>query len=140
VLGPRKPPGPGILIEAGAALALGPRRTVLVLAGAPAADPVLLRRVSKKAIVMRMLQNLRGVYLRREDWARAVQTLDWLLIGAPELGPWYKQRGLLQLGMKRLQAARADLEKYLMLEPEAQDAEQIRKQIHSIHVWLARMN
>jgi regulator of sirC expression with transglutaminase-like and TPR domain len=111
-----------------------------VLAGAPAADPVLLRRVSKKAIVMRMLQNLRGVYLRREDWARAVQTLDWLLIGAPELGPWYKQRGLLQLGMKRLQAARADLEKYLTLEPEAQDAEQIRKQIQSIHVWLARMN
>ena len=77
------------------------------LAGAPVADPVLLRPVSQKAIVMRMLQNLRGVYLRREDWARAVQTLDWLLIGAPELAPWYKQRGLLQLHLKRMQAARA---------------------------------
>jgi regulator of sirC expression with transglutaminase-like and TPR domain len=111
-----------------------------VLAGAPVANPAMLRKVSKKDIVMRMLQNLRGVYLRREDWARTVRTLDLLLIGAPEIGPWYKQRGLLQLGIKRYQAARADLEKYLALEPDARDAEQIRKQIQSIHVWLARMN
>ncbi len=110
------------------------------LAGAPVADPALLRRVSKKTIVMRMLQNLRGVYLRREDWARAVQTLDLLLIGAPELTPWYKQRGLLQLELKRYQAARADLEKYLTLTPQAPDAEEIRKQLQAIHTWLARMN
>src|SRR5258708_7975995 len=38
------------------------------LAGARVADPSLLRRVSKKQIVMRMLQNLHGGYLRREDW------------------------------------------------------------------------
>src|ERR1019366_7103820 len=96
------------------------------LAGAQVADATLLRRVSKKTIVMRMLQNLRGVYLRREDWPRAVQTLDLLLIGAQD-SAWYKQRGLLQLELKRHQAARADLEKYLTLEPEAPDAEAIRK-------------
>jgi hypothetical protein len=32
-----------------------------------------------------MLQNLRGVYLRRNDWARPVATLDLLLVGAPGL-------------------------------------------------------
>lgn len=109
------------------------------LAGAPVADAAILRRVSKKTIVMRMLQNLRGVYLRREDWARAVRTLDLLLIGAQE-GSWYKQRGLLHMELKHHQAARADLEKYLALEPEAPDAEVIRKQLQSIHAWLARMN
>ena len=111
-----------------------------VLAGAEVADPILLRPVSKKAIVMRMLQNLRGVYLRREDWTRAVQTLDLLLIGAPELAPWYKQRGLLQLQLRRLQSSRADLEKYLALEPDARDAEQIRRQVQLIHARLASMN
>ena len=45
------------------------------LAGAKVADPALLRRASKKEIAIRMLQNLRGVYLRRNDWARAVDTL-----------------------------------------------------------------
>jgi len=111
-----------------------------LLAGAPVADPILLRRVSKKSIVMRMLQNLRGVYLRRKDWARAVRTLDLLLVGAPEIGAWYKQRGLLRMELRRLHEARTDLEKYLALEPNVQDGGEIRNQLRSIHAWLARRN
>jgi regulator of sirC expression with transglutaminase-like and TPR domain len=60
-------------------------RECFALAGASVADPLLLQRASKKQIAMRMLQNLRGVYLRRRDWARAVVTLDLLLIGAGTL-------------------------------------------------------
>jgi regulator of sirC expression with transglutaminase-like and TPR domain len=115
-------------------------RECFALAGASVADPLLLQRASKKQIAMRMLQNLRGVYLRRRDWARAVVTLDLLLIGAPELSVLYKQRALLQMELKRLQAARADLHRYLELEPEAADREEILKQIQAIHAWRARMN
>lgn len=110
------------------------------LAGAKVADPILLRRASKKQIAMRMLQNLRGVYLRRRDWARAVDTLDLLLLGAPELSGLLKQRGLLHMELKHFQAARRDLERYLALEPEAGDREEIRKQIRAIHTWLAKVN
>ena len=110
------------------------------LARAKVADPVLLRRASKKEIAIRMLQNLRGVYLRRQDWARAVLTLDLLLIGAPELPGWYKQRGLLNLELKRLQAARRDLERYLTLDPAAADRDEIRRQIQAIHAWLGKVN
>jgi regulator of sirC expression with transglutaminase-like and TPR domain len=110
------------------------------LAGAKVADPILLRRASKKQIAMRMLQNLRGVYLRRRDWARAVDTLDLLLLGAPELSGLLKQRGLLHMELKRFQAARRDLERYLAMEPAAADREEIRKQIRAIHAWLARVN
>jgi regulator of sirC expression with transglutaminase-like and TPR domain len=110
------------------------------LAGAAVADPILLRRASKKQIVMRMLQNLRGVYLRSGDWSRAVITLDLLLIGAPELSALYKQRGLLEMELKRFQAARCDLDRYLEMEPGAEDREEIRKQIQAIHTWLGRMN
>jgi regulator of sirC expression with transglutaminase-like and TPR domain len=110
------------------------------LAGAKVADPILLRRASKKQIAMRMLQNLRGVYLRRREWARAVDTLDLLLVGAPELSGLLKQRGLLHMELKRFQAARGDLERYLAMEPEAADRDEIRKQIRAIHAWLARVN
>lgn len=115
-------------------------RECFELAGAKVPDPILLKRASKKQIVMRMLQNLRGVYLRRKDWVRAVATLDQLLIGAPELSALHKQRGLLLIGMKKFQAARQDLERYLALEPEAPDREEIRKQLQAIHAWLGRMN
>jgi regulator of sirC expression with transglutaminase-like and TPR domain len=110
------------------------------LAGAKVADPILLRRASKKQIAMRMLQNLRGVYLRRRDWARAVDILDLLLLGAPELSGLAKQRGLLHMELKHFQAARRDLERYLAMEPEAADREEIRKQIRAIHAWLAKVN
>ena len=110
------------------------------LAGAKVADPVLLRRATKKEIAIRMLQNLRGVYLRRKDWARAVDTLDLLLVGVPGLSGWYKQRGLLELELRRFQAARRDLEKYLSMEPEATDRPEILKQMQAIHTWLARVN
>src|ERR1700691_502428 len=110
------------------------------LGGAKVADPALLRRASKKEIAIRMLQNLRGVYLRRNDWARAVDTLDLLIVGVPGWSAWYKQRGLLELELKRFQAARRDLEQYLALEPEAADRPEILKQMQAIHAWLARVN
>jgi regulator of sirC expression with transglutaminase-like and TPR domain len=115
-------------------------RECFALAGARAPDPALLQRVSKKQIVMRMLQNLHGVYLRQRDSARAIRTLDLLILGAPEVSAGYRTRGLLLLESKRFQAARRDLERYLALEPEAADREQIRKQIGAIHRWLARVN
>ncbi len=58
------------------------RASALLLQGnACVADPELLQRVSKKQIVMRMLQNLHGAYLRKQDWAQTVKTLDWLIVG-----------------------------------------------------------
>ena len=108
----------------------------------------MLRRVSKKQIVMRMLQNLRGAYWRAKDWPRTVETLDMLILGfsagptvdAAEMAPAFKLRGLLRLELKRYQDARADLEKYLHLQPDASDRPEIISQIEAIHRWLARVN
>ena len=115
-------------------------RECFALAGAPVADPALLRRVSKKQIVMRMVQNLHLIYSQRRDFERAVRTLDLLILGAPDIPSGYKSRGLLLLELKRLQAARRDLERYLSLEPEAADRDRIRKLLGTIHQWLASVN
>ena len=115
-------------------------RECFALAGATVADPALLRRATPKEIAMRMLQNLRGVYLRRKDWVRTVATLDLLLLGAPEMAAWHKQRGLLEIELKRYNAARVDLQRYLTLEQDAPDKEEIAKQLESIHHYLARLN
>ena len=47
---------------------------------------------------------------------------------------------LLELELKRFQAARRDLEQYLTMEPEAADRPEILKQMQAIHAWLARVN
>jgi regulator of sirC expression with transglutaminase-like and TPR domain len=118
------------------------------LAGARFADVSLLRRLTKKEIVMRMLRNLHEAYLRKQDWAHTVDTLDLFILGLSEdpsphpseLASAHKRRGLFLMELKRFQAARRDLEKYLNLETEATDREEILKQIQAIHQWLARVN
>jgi regulator of sirC expression with transglutaminase-like and TPR domain len=119
-------------------------RECFMLAGARVADPLLLRRVSNRDIVRRMLQNLHSGYLKRNDWTRAVQTLDLLVLAAPEasheLAAALKLRGLLLVELKRFQDARSDFEKYLTLEPNAADRAEVEKQILAIHRWLGRVN
>jgi regulator of sirC expression with transglutaminase-like and TPR domain len=44
------------------------------------------------------------------------------------------------LDLGRHHAARRDLQKYLELEPDAADRDAIRKQLQSIHLWLAQMS
>jgi regulator of sirC expression with transglutaminase-like and TPR domain len=115
-------------------------RDCFALAHAEVADPALLKRVTKKQIVIRMLQNLHDVYLRTGDLERAVTTLDLMLAGAPEAAQWYKLRGVLSIKLKRYQAARRDLESYLAMEPGAADRKEILQQIQAIHRWLGQVN
>ncbi len=110
------------------------------LAGAKVADPGLLQRVTKKYIAMRMLRNLSEVYLRAGDYQRAVAALDLLLEGAPDIAPFYRQRGVAEVKIRHLQAARKDFEHYLKLEPAAPDREEVLRQIQAIHRWLAQVN
>jgi len=115
-------------------------RDCFVLAGAPVADPALLERVNPKQIVMRMLQNLDHAYTQRRDLRRTVATLDLLILGAPETGPWYKRRGLYSLELGRYRAAHQDLEQYLALEPDASDRAEIDRHIEAARVWMGRVN
>jgi regulator of sirC expression with transglutaminase-like and TPR domain len=111
-------------------------RDCFTLAGSEVADPALLRRVTKKQIAVRMLQNLHGVYVRAKDFHRAVATLDLMIAAAPDIEAWYKSRGALLKEIGRWQAARRDFETYLSMAPDAKDRELIIQQIQ----WLARLN
>jgi regulator of sirC expression with transglutaminase-like and TPR domain len=111
-------------------------RECFALAGAEVADPALLQRVSKKQIVVRMLQNLHRVYVRSKDFARAVATLDLMIAGAPETAAWYHARGVLLMELGRWEASRRDFEAYLAINPGAPDREVVVRQIQ----WLARLN
>ena len=39
--------------------------------------------VSRRQLLARMLDNLKGIYWRREDWARVVAVIDRLLVSIP---------------------------------------------------------
>jgi regulator of sirC expression with transglutaminase-like and TPR domain len=103
-------------------------------------DPRMLAPASKRQIVTRMVRNLRGVYFMRHAYGKALQTLNLLLSADPDDAEEYKQRGLVHTEMRSFAAARADLENYLRLSPEAADREEIDKHLRALRKYQAGLN
>jgi regulator of sirC expression with transglutaminase-like and TPR domain len=103
-------------------------------------DQRLLATSSKRQILMRMVNNLRGVYLSRRSYGKALQTLDLLLAGNPNSAEEYKQRGIVHLELRNPSAARTDLQTYLRLAPEAADRAEIEKSLRGVRNFLAGLN
>jgi regulator of sirC expression with transglutaminase-like and TPR domain len=98
------------------------------------------RRATKRQIVSRMLQNIKSVYAKKEQWQKAVSVLDLLVNAYPNAPEEVRMRGVVNMHLKRFRAARADLTRYLELAPKAADQEQIREQIRNLDKWSAQWN
>ena len=84
-------------------------------------QPNYLAPVAKKQILTRMLNNLRSIYLSREDHHRALGIVEHLLLIEPYDHRNVRDRGLLRLSTGDLKGALADLEMYLAVSPNASD-------------------
>ena len=56
----------------------------------------------KRQIVMRMINNLRGIYFSQRSFEKAQDILNLLIEANPDSAEEYKQRGLVRLQMRRL--------------------------------------
>ncbi len=104
------------------------------------ANPAVLAPVSKRQILVRMLSNLKAIYLRGEAFDKARQVLDLLIDAMPEYAEEYRHRGLVHLRQLNHRAAKTDLETYLRLEPNSPEREQVQKQLVLIERWKAGLN
>ena len=103
-------------------------------------NPAVLAPVNKQQILVRMLSNLKAIYLRGNALEKARQVLDLLIEAMPEYAEEYRHRGLIHLRQLNHRAAKADLETYLRLEPDAPEREQVQKQLLLIERWKAGLN
>lgn len=103
-------------------------------------NPAVLAPVSKRQILVRMLSNLKAIYLRGEAFEKARQVLDLLIDGMPDYAEEYRHRGIVHLRQLNHRAAKADLETYLRLEPNAPQREEVEKQLLLIERWSAGLN
>ena len=88
--------------------------------------PRLLTPTSKKDILVRMLRNLKGIYLQQNDFQRVLSVIDRILLIAPDEAMEVRDRGGVHQRLGHLQAAMQDFQRYLQLAPQAPDAEAIR--------------
>ncbi|HEX9296999.1 MAG TPA: tetratricopeptide repeat protein [Polyangiaceae bacterium] len=98
-----------------------------------------LQPASPRHILVRMLTNLKAVYLARGENTRALLALDRLVCLTPDSPFALRERGLLAARLGSIEVARADLNRFLELNPQAQDAKAIRDRLAALSAarhWL----
>ena len=98
--------------------------------------PQLLGAASKKEILIRMLRNLKGVYLQKNDFQRGLSVIDRILLIAPDMAMEIRDRGGVHHRLGHMQAALQDFQRYLQLAPNAEDAEAVRTMIRRMTAQL----
>lgn len=99
-----------------------------------------LAAASKRQIIVRMLHNLRSIYVTSRQYRKALETLDAISAVSPSTPEDLRERAFLhqELG-QRAQALQA-LEAYAARHPDAEDAEQLEQWRTNLKLTLARLN
>jgi regulator of sirC expression with transglutaminase-like and TPR domain len=100
----------------------------------------LLKPSSPRQILVRMLNNLRGIYLNRSEPLRVIGVLDRVVLLDPEDVGARRDRGLLSLRWGDPQRGIEDLERYLDLEPEAPDSRAVENLLVEARRRLTQVN
>ena len=103
-------------------------------------QPEFLRPVTNREILTRMLNNLRQIYFTQRNFAKGLTILDLLLAIPPRSPELLRERGLVRLNLEQFLGAAQDFGSYLQLQPEAEDAEDVRETLEMLRQLLARLN
>ena len=87
-----------------------------------------------RAMLTRLLPNLKRIHLAQGDYIRALAVVERLLVIAPSDAKEIRDRGLLLAHLGQSGAAVTDLECYLALAPGAPDVESVRGRL----AWIRR--
>jgi regulator of sirC expression with transglutaminase-like and TPR domain len=110
-------------------------------------DPSLLARATRKQVLLRMLLNLKRLYVRMRSFPQAREVTDILLALQPSSISELRDRGLLAYHMNDVSAALRDLEEYLKLtkmadldEEQRKDTEQVWEHVKTLRRRVAQLN
>jgi regulator of sirC expression with transglutaminase-like and TPR domain len=96
--------------------------------------------VPKTQILLRMLANLRRVYVDREAWAKARAVMERLMLLDPDSPGHVRDYGTVLMKEGDFRRGAAQWERYLALHPTARDAERVKAQLTEIRRAIASLN
>ncbi len=100
----------------------------------------MLAPSSGRAIVTRVLTNLKMAYAKGGDVPQAIRAVDRLLAVAPDRIEERRDRGLLYAELGLANAAATDIEAYLAAVPDAPDQAQLQYRLPQLWAAARRMN
>jgi len=116
-------------------------RLAAVLGAAAQLRPELhLRKASAREILVRLLGNLKVLYVRSADFGRALACCERILLVAPGAPHELRDRGLVYEKLECFGAAAADLERFLELAPDDESAGAVRERLASLRPRLRQLH
>jgi regulator of sirC expression with transglutaminase-like and TPR domain len=103
-------------------------------------DPRHLEPVGPRAILSRLLHNLKRIYVEASDDVRALWVVDRLLLLSPDDAAERRDHGLVCARLGNVAAARRDLEAYLAAAPAADDRAEIEDLLRHIGARTSWLN
>ena len=107
-------------------------------------DPDMVKNVlaaaRNKDILVRMLRNLKGIYLHQRALTKALAAVGRIIALAPRAAEEYRDRGAIYHDLECFRAALADFRSYLRLKPEADDAVEVKRKAAELQQLAARLN
>lgn len=100
----------------------------------------ILRGAPPRQIIRRLLANLKSIYLKSGDFARAVGTAERLLLLDPEATFELRDLGLAWGKLGRYQKGIEAYEGYLRADPEAGDRADVERDLADLRYWQSRLN
>jgi regulator of sirC expression with transglutaminase-like and TPR domain len=91
-----------------------------------------LRAASRRDMLVRMLTNLKGIYLKIGDHPRALAAVERLLMITPMAPVESRSRGVLLARLGRHEEAATQLEAYLRVSPGADDKELVEEMLEDL--------
>ena len=96
--------------------------------------------VAKRQLLSRMLNNLKAVYWRHEQWEKALAVIDLRLAVDERSREDLRDRGTILIHTGERRRGVADWERYLTRYPQAPDAEEMRGRLRRVRQTLAALN
>jgi regulator of sirC expression with transglutaminase-like and TPR domain len=93
---------------------------------------LFLQSATSRAVLARMLRNLKEIHRGNSDATRQLAVCERLVLLLPEDASELRDRGLAAVPVGREDIAARDLERYLELEPDAPDRDEIETRLRSL--------
>ncbi len=103
-----------------------------VYGGMVRVQPSFLRTASRRDMLIRLLNNLKSIYLNTGDELKALGVVERILLLRPDAAPERKTLGVLLARMGRHEEALEELRRYLASEPETRERARIEGMVDNL--------
>ncbi len=102
--------------------------------------PELLHPAPKRQILLRILANLKIIYVSKKDFETALRTLNHMLLFDPYPAEMIKERGMIHYELECYSSALKDFQAYLVHQPAATDRPFIEECIEELQLKVEQMS